>query len=59
MEFAELVKMAGTDGMSIIIIAYFLYKDYRFNENIINVLGEVKEVLCELRTWHESEARDK
>lgn len=55
MELMELVNVGSTYGMSIVIIAYFLYKDYRFNEQLLSVMGEVKEVLAELRTWHESE----
>lgn len=53
MEMAQLVEIYGMYGMSAVIIAYFLYKDYKFNEQLLSVLGEVKEVLAELRTWHE------
>lgn len=49
----ELVNLISTNGMSVIIIAYFLYKDYKFNDQIIDVLSEMKEVLVELKTWHE------
>lgn len=49
----DLVTLITTNGMSVIIIAYFLYKDYKFNDQIIEVLSEVKEVLVELKTWHE------
>lgn len=57
MEFANMVELFSMYGMSIVIIAYFLYKDYKFNDQLLQVLGEVKEVLAELRTWHESEER--
>lgn len=57
MEMAQLVEIYGMYGMSVVIIAYFLYKDYKFNEQLLSVLGEVKEVLAELRTWHESEGK--
>lgn len=37
-------------GYSIILLAWFIYKDYKFNENILALITEVKEVLVELRT---------
>lgn len=55
MGFDELINLAVTNGMSVIIIAYFLYKDYKFNDQIVNILSEVKEVLTALKTWHEAE----
>jgi len=53
----ELVNLIVSNGMSVVIIAYFLYKDYKFNDQILSVLGEVKEVLSSLKTWHEAEGR--
>lgn len=55
MTLDEIVNLFVSNGMSVVIIAYFLYKDYKFNDQIINVLGEVKEVLVSLKTWHEAE----
>lgn len=57
MELANMVEIFSMYGMSVVIIAYFLYKDYKFNDQLLQVLGEVKEVLAELRTWHESEGK--
>lgn len=51
----ELVNLIVSNGMSVVIIAYFLYKDYKFNDSILKVLGEVKEVLSSLKTYHEKE----
>lgn len=48
----EIVNLIVSNGMSVVIIAYFLFKDYKFNQSILDVLGEVKEVLSELRTYH-------
>ena len=42
-------------GFSVVLLAWMIYKDYKFNENILNVLTEVKDVLAELRTWHAKE----
>jgi hypothetical protein len=45
----ELINLIVNNSMSVVIIAYFLYKDYKFNEQIISVLGEIKEVLSVLK----------
>lgn len=55
MPLEEIVNLFVSNGMSVVIIAYFLYKDYKFNDQIIQVLNEVKEVLVSLKTWHEAE----
>lgn len=55
---ADLVQLIATNGIAVVIIAYFLFKDYKFNEQIISVLGEVKEVLTELKTWHSAEGKE-
>lgn len=46
----EIVNLIVSNSMSVVIIAYFLYKDYKFNQTIINVMDEVKEVLTSLKT---------
>lgn len=55
MAISDVINLIATNGIAAVIIGYFLYKDYKFNEQIIGVLGEVKEVLTELKTWHASE----
>lgn len=45
----EIVDIIVSNGMSVAIIGYFLYKDYRFNEQITKILSEIKEVLAVLR----------
>ena len=37
--------------MAVAIVAYFLFKDYKFNGQIINVLGEIKEVLSLVKEY--------
>lgn len=54
----EFVNLIVSNGMSVVIIAYFLYKDYKFNDSILKVLGEVKEVLTALKTWHEADDKE-
>lgn len=51
----EMVNLIVSNGMSVVIIAYFLFKDYKFNGQIVSILGEVREVLTALKTWHEVE----
>lgn len=50
-----MVNLIVSNGMSVVIIAYFLFKDYKFNGQILDVLGEVKDVLTALKTWHEAD----
>ena len=51
----DIVNLFVQNGMSVAIIIYFLFKDYKFNEQILNVLQEVREVLSSLQTWHAKE----
>lgn len=46
MTFEALVNFIVQNGMSVVIIGYFLFKDYKFNEQILDVLGELKEVMA-------------
>lgn len=54
----EMIEMITSNGMSVVIIGYFLFKDYKFNDSILKVLGEVKEVLSSLKTLHEVEGKE-
>ena len=51
----EMVNLIVSNGMSVVIIAYFLWKDFKFHGNIVNVLTEIKEVLAVLKAHHEKE----
>lgn len=52
----EQIAQAITNyGFSVVLLAWMIIKDYKFNENIVVILSEIKEVLAELRTWHNSE----
>ena len=51
----EIVNIATQTGLSVAIILYFLYKDYRFNEKILEVLSEMREVLAMLKGYHHVE----
>lgn len=45
----EMVNLIVSNGMSVVIIAYFLFKDYKFNEQIIEVLQSIKETLAVIK----------
>ena len=45
----EIVQLMTSYGMSVVIIGYFLYKDYKFNQSIVDVLSEVRDVLIILK----------
>ena len=45
----DLVNLIVTNGCAVVIIAYFLFKDYKQTGQMISVLGEVKDILLILR----------
>lgn len=55
MGIEELSNLIMNHGLSVVLVGYFIFKDYKFNQQILDVLGEMKEVLAALKTWHESE----
>lgn len=46
----NVVNLIVNNGMAVVIVAYFLFKDYKFNNQIVSLMGEIKEVLVSLRT---------
>lgn len=48
----EFVSLIVSNGMSVVIIAYFLFKDYKFNGSITAILSEIKEVLAVIKDKH-------
>jgi hypothetical protein len=49
----EIVNLIMNTGLSAVLVGYFIFKDYKFNQQILDVLGEMKEVLACLKTWHD------
>ena len=45
------VNLIVSNGLATVIVAYFLYKDYKQTAQIINVLGEIKEVLSVVKNF--------
>ena len=42
----EFINLIITNGIAVVIVAYFLFKDYRFNGQLIELMQEVREVLA-------------
>ena len=45
----QIVNLIVTNGMAVVIVAYFLFKDWKTTGQIINVLSEIREVLAVVR----------
>lgn len=54
----EIIDLIMNNGMAVVLMGYFIFKDYKFNDNILNILQEVKEVLAQLKTLHQQEETD-
>ena len=51
----EIAQAISNYGFSAILLAWMIYKDYKFNENILAVLDKIQVVLAKLETWHRAE----
>lgn len=51
----EIAQIVSNYGMSVVLLAWMIYKDYKFNENILAVLDKINVVLAKLETWHNVE----
>ena len=45
----QFINLIVSNGLSVVIIGYFIFKDYKFNTTITGVLTEIKEVLAVLK----------
>ena len=54
----EIASAISNYGFSAILLAWMIYKDYKFNENILAVLDKIQVVLAKLETWHSAEESD-
>lgn len=48
----EIAQVISNYGFSVVLLAWMIYKDYKFNENILAVLDKIQIVLAKLETWH-------
>lgn len=51
----EIAQAITNYGFSAILLAWMIFKDYKFNENILAVLDKIQVVLAKLETWHSAE----
>lgn len=55
----EIAQAITNYGFSAILLAWMIFKDYKFNENILAVLDKIQVVLAKLETWHNAEESEK
>lgn len=55
----EIAQVVSNYGFSVVLLAWMIYKDYKFNENILAVLDKINVVLAKLETWHNAEEAQK
>lgn len=48
----EIASAITNYGFSAVLLAWMIYKDYKFNENILLVLDKINGVLSKLEAWH-------
>ena len=58
MEVTTIAELLANYGMSFVLMAYFLYKDYKFNQQILDTLSAINVVLTKLETWHASDSKE-
>lgn len=51
----QIINLIVSNGLGVVLVGYFIYKDNKFNENILATLSEMKEVLAGLRELHRGE----
>lgn len=51
----EIAQAITNYGFSAILLAWMIYKDYKFNESILAVLDKIQVILAKLETWHSAE----
>lgn len=49
MNINDIIQLIMNNGMSVVLMAYFLMKDWKYNGQIISILTEIKEVLAIVR----------
>lgn len=55
----EIVNLIEEHGYSVVLMGYFLIKDWKFNNTIITLLQEVKEVMSNIKTMFIDEVTEK
>jgi hypothetical protein len=55
----QIAEAISNYGFSAILLAWMIFKDYKFNENILSVLNKMEALLAKLETWHTAEESQK
>ena len=55
----ELAQAISNYGISVVLLAWMIYKDYKFNDQILAVLDKMNVILTRLETWHAAEGDEK
>lgn len=42
----QIVNLIVTNGVAVVIVAYFLFKDYLTTRQLVNLMTEIREVLA-------------
>ena len=58
MEITTIAELIANYGMSFVLMAYFLFKDYKFNQQILDTLSAINVVLTKLETWHRADGKE-
>ena len=45
----NILQLIATNGLSVVLIAFYMWKDYRFTGQISNILTEIRSVLIVLK----------
>lgn len=48
MEWDQIVQVALNSGMSVMITVYFLYRDWKFQETLVKLLGSLENSIDRL-----------
>ena len=49
MDYNAILQLITQYGTGVVLMAYFLFKDWKFNTHLSSVLVEIKEVLATLK----------
>lgn len=58
MDITTIGDLITNYGMAFVLMAYFLVKDWRQTDEIIKTLGSIREVLVQLKTYHNMDEGD-
>ena len=55
----QIAQVISNYGMSVVLLAWMIYKDYKFNQQVLTCLDKISVVLAKLETWHNAEVEQK